>query len=385
MAEPTPATATSLEDRLKSLTALEPVPLPVISLYLDLRPNQHGRDDYDGFVRKVLPERMKAFPQGSMERDSFERDVARIQGYLGGELNRAANGLAIFASGGSGLFEAIQLDAPLDQHWLFVGSVPHLYPLARLIGKYPRYAAVLLDSHKARIFVFGLASIEQARQVTGEKTRRHSQGGWSQARYQRHIGNLHLQHIKEVIDTLDALMRDEGIDHLVAAGPDEALALLRDNLPPHLAEKLDATANLDLTASDAEVLQATLESFQDRTAETDAQRVQELLDGWRGGGLGVAGPEATLRALEMGQVEELLITGSLDALKPVQRLPDDAAPGPVRADTSAPQGAGDEMTVKLAGELVARAQQTGARIRFIEDPALLAEVGGVGASLRFRI
>jgi len=39
----------------------------------------------------------------------------------------------------------------------------------------------------------------------------------------------------------------------------------------------------------------------------------------------------------------------------------------------------------LSDELVTRAQQTGARIRFIEDAALLAGIGGVGALLRFRI
>jgi peptide subunit release factor 1 (eRF1) len=81
----------------------------------------------------------------------------------------------------------------------------------------------------------------------------------------------------------------------------------------------------------------------------------------------------------------LILAGSLDALKTVQRLPDDSAPGAVQADTSAPQGTSDERTLKLANELVVRAQQTGARIRFIEDVALLADVGGVGALLRFRM
>ena len=119
--------------------------------------------------------------------------------------------------------------------------------------------------------------------------------------------------------------------------------------------------------------------------ETDAEKVRELLDEWQGGGLGIAGPEATLRAFQMGQVDELIITGSPDALKPVQTLPDDAAPGAVVVDTSAAQPAPAGKQLKLAGELVARAQQTGARIRFIEDPALLEPIGGVGALLRFRI
>jgi stalled ribosome rescue protein Dom34 len=67
-----------------------------------------------------------------------------------------------------------------------------------------------------------------------------------------------------------------------------------------------------------------------------------------------------MKALEMGQVEELLITST-----DLQRL--------------------DEKNVKQAGEFVRRAQQNAVRIRFIEDPALLAEVDGVGALLRFRI
>jgi peptide subunit release factor 1 (eRF1) len=41
--------------------------------------------------------------------------------------------------------------------------------------------------------------------------------------------------------------------------------------------------------------------------------------------------------------------------------------------------------LKLADELVAKAQQNSARIRFIEDEKLLADIGGVGALLRFKI
>ena len=68
----------------------------------------------------------------------------------------------------------------------------------------------------------------------------------------------------------------------------------------------------------------------------------------------------------------------------MQKLPDDAATE-MQADTSAQQGGVDESRLKLSAELVKRAQQTAARIRFIEDAALLEQVGGVGALLRFRI
>jgi peptide subunit release factor 1 (eRF1) len=371
---------------MERLAAFQPGSSPVLSLYLDLSADQHGRDSFEPFIRKTFAERLKGFAPRSSERESFERDVQRITAYLGENVNRSSNALALFAcAGADDFFEAIQLEAGVDEHWLFIGSVPHLYPLARLVDQYPRYAAVVLDKNKARIFVFGLAALTQTEEVTSDKTKRTSVGGWSQARYQRRDDNSHLLHVKEVVDVLDRLVRTEQIPHIIVAGDEIAVPLLRDQLPPHLAEKLVDVIRLDRSAGDREILEATLEALREKDASTDAEHVERLMDAWRSGGLGVAGPEATLKALEMGQVDELLITGSLQQLKGVQRLPAGSAPGAVHADTSAPQGVADDARLKVAGELVTRAEQTGASIRFVENADLLAGIGGVGALLRFRI
>ena len=52
---------------------------------------------------------------------------------------------------------------------------------------------------------------------------------------------------------------------------------------------------------------------------------------------------------------------------------------PRRSTSRGPDGAA------IADELVARARQTDARVICIEDAALLAEAGGVGAILRYRL
>lgn len=369
---------------MEILAALEPSPYPVISLYLSLAPNQHGREDYPQFVRKVFNERAKAFPQQSPERDSFDRDATRVLEYLDAEKQPSWHGLAIFACSGAELFEAIPLETPFDDHWLFVGSVPHLYPLAKLIDTYPRYAAVMLDTNRARILVFSLAATERDEKIVSDKTRRNSQGGWSQARYQRRVEDMHMHHMKDVAEALDKVVREEGINQIVIAGEEIAVPKLREQLPKHLAEKIVDVIKLKRHAQAASILEDTLTSIRLKDAESDAEKVQELFDEWQGSGLGVAGPEATLRAFELGQVEELIITGSVDTLKPVQNLPADSA-GDMKADTSAPQGGLDEARLNLSAELIKRAQQTAARIRFIEDATLLEEVGGVGALLRFRI
>ena len=86
------------------------------------------------------------------------------------------------------------------------------------------------------------------------------------------------------------------------------------------------------TARAAASSQRTMAALREKDAETDIEKVQELMDAWRSGGLGVAGPEATLSAFQLGQVEELIITGSPETLKPVQKMPEDAAPGDVQVD-----------------------------------------------------
>jgi peptide subunit release factor 1 (eRF1) len=368
---------------MEMLAALEPSPFPVISLYLSLAANQNGREGYDQFVRKTLSERAKALPADSPERESFEKDAERIRQYLDSEKQPSWQGIAFFASSGAELFEAVPLETPFDDHWLFVGSTPHLYPLAKLVDTYPRYVAMSLDTNKARIQVFCLAAAERTEQVVSDKTRRNSKGGWSQARYQRRAENVHTNHMKEVVDALDKVVREEKIDQIVIAGDDQAVIKLRDQLPQELAGKIVDVVKLQRNAQDASFLETTFDAIRMKDAETDAEKVQELLDEWHSGGLGVAGPEATLTAFQMGQVDELIITGSVDTLKPVQKLPDDAATE-MQADTSAPEGV-DADRLKLSAELIKRAQQTAARIRFIEDASLLQEVGGVGALLRFRI
>jgi peptide subunit release factor 1 (eRF1) len=54
-----------------------------------------------------------------------------------------------------------------------------------------------------------------------------------------------------------------------------------------------------------------------------------------------------------------------------------ASPDNGTADRSAEERAADDLVVK--------ARQTGAKIRFVEDASLLEAVGGVGAFLRFKL
>ena len=125
-------------------------------MYLNAQSDQHGRDSFASFVRKELSARAKTYQLRSPARESFDRDAERIKKYLHDEVQPSTNGLAIFACAGvEEFFEAVQLEAPITEHQLYVDHQPHLYPLARVLDQYQRYAVLLADTNAARLFVFG--------------------------------------------------------------------------------------------------------------------------------------------------------------------------------------------------------------------------------------
>src|ERR1044072_3123287 len=150
----TETTDLMLMNHLDELAAFEPTGYPFISLYLNLQPDQHGRDNFESFVRKKFKAKAKSFAPESAELLSFKRDSARIEFYLRNEVRPSANGLAIFASAGANdYFKAVQLNAPLKRHDLHVNERPHLYPVARVIDQHPRYLALLADTNSARQWI----------------------------------------------------------------------------------------------------------------------------------------------------------------------------------------------------------------------------------------
>ncbi len=192
-----------LKETLDKLAAFEPVDLPVISLYLNTQADSRGRDNFDSFVRKEFKAKSQIFPLRSPARVSFDTDTERVNAYLE-NIRPSANGIAIFAcAGADDFFEIVELDAPIDEHKLYVYHQPHLYSLARLSNEFPRYATLIADTNTARIYVFGIGQKLGEAGIKNLNVNKTQLGGWSQARYQRHIENYYLHHAKDVVDELE--------------------------------------------------------------------------------------------------------------------------------------------------------------------------------------
>jgi peptide subunit release factor 1 (eRF1) len=334
--------------------------LPVLSLYLDARSDSRGRDHYQPFVRKELAVRQRTYTLRSPERQSFDRDVEKIQQYLETQIRPSSNGIAIFACAGEGdLFEALQLEAAFEENRLVVAHHPDLYPLARLVDEHPRYALVLADTHWARIFVIARGRRVDEKELRSRSLPRTHGTGPSQMRYQRHVDNLQKHHARELVETLARVVDADRVEHILLAGNEVILPLIREELPKRLAEKVADTLHFDKKKPAAEVVALAEELLREQDAKTDVEIVERLIGQYRAGGLAVVGSDEVRHALSVGQADQLLISASLDRAGSAQ----------------APAG----------GEFVALARRTGTRVTFIEDPKLLEPFDGVGAFLRYRL
>jgi peptide subunit release factor 1 (eRF1) len=348
-------TAALLLQELDRLAKLEPC-YPLLSLYLNTEVDGNGHHTHGVFERKALNEILKEYPDRSPERESLEDDAGRIAHYLAEEVAPSTRGLAIFACRRGDIFEAIQLAVPFERDVAAVSERAQLYPLARAYDQYRRCAALVIDTNTARIFVFSAGEMEQYVEVQNAKAKHFKAGGWSQARLQRRTENEHLQHVKQVLAQLDALITAENIDRFVLAGDDVVVPIVNGQLSARLRERLIDVIRLDIRATESAVRAATTAAVRRHDQDRDRMLVEDVVNASLAGGRAVVGVENTRKALRDGQVDTLLIA---------------AAPEQVP---------GRETT---ADELIASARQTAAGVRFIEDPALLQPVGGVAARLRF--
>jgi len=367
---------------LRKLLDFAPGKGPFISAYLDTSVNENGKRTFDTVLKKRISETRDQFPKDSDDARSFESDIEKINKYLDG-LEPAVQGVALFACSGAGFFRTYEFQVPFEENLFFVFDRPHLYPFIRLVSQNPRFAVAQADTNSAHIYVFGRGELYSREDIQNVKTNRTEQGGWSQMRYQRHIENFHQQHAKDVADELAKLVRDDRVENVILAG-DEAviIPLLKTELPNDVSDKLIGTTALNVNAPEHEVLAEAEKLLHRHKTLDDMKAIEMLSEQDHENDRGVTQFGKVLAALLNGQVQELYISSNFDNIDynvgEVNKVFKNYAPGIEEGLPSAKQ------TGLVIDELLRVAADTADEIRFIEDDALLKDVGGVGALLRYQ-
>src|SRR5207253_7284665 len=136
---------------------------------------------------------------------------------------------------------------------------PHVIPLEALVETYESFCTVLVDREKARLFMAKMGRIGENTDLFDEVPGQHDQGGWSQSRFQRHIEEHMVQHLKHVAEVLLRHFKRRGFDHLILAGPQEVVAEFERHLHDYLKRRVVARTTLPITSTPADVLARSLQ------------------------------------------------------------------------------------------------------------------------------
>ena len=280
---------------------------PVSSLYLDVDGRRFPRRE-DYMVRgEALCNQLKEQAAGDKgAKRSVKGDVDRFIDFLN-RLDRGPNrGVVLFSSSSANLWEEVLVPRPLADRAV-IADHPYVLPLEAMVETYESFCTVIVDREKARLFLARLGRIQEETNVFDEVPGQHEQGGWSQARFQRHTEELVERHLKHVGDVLLRYFKRRNFDHLILAGPEEIVPTFEDGLHDYLKRRVVARTTLPMHAGADEVLEKSLQVEEELEETKERETVERMRAEAAAGRLGVVGFGHALRALNEGRVETLVV------------------------------------------------------------------------------
>lgn len=379
----------AISERLARLTAVPAGSHPVVSCYLKLEPRDRARGKYLIKFKNRLKDALKGLPRLGLERPAQEavaRDLDRIQAHLRTPENLpSTQGVAIFASEGVDLFEALPLPVVYRSR-LAVDRTPLVRELASVEDEFGRLLTVVFDRTGARFFeVTAYASTElaglRADNTRGKKFHGDQDGpGWGEHTFNNRIRQEKQRHLEAIARELFAIDRRKPAHGIVLGGTGADAGSVEPFLHNYLAERVIGTARLNpKDATPALVHAATLAVREGYERASERFLVREMLEGV-GTGWALNGITPTLRALSRGQVRSLLVHA--DASEPGFRCGDS---GRLALTERECRGEGEPIPVlDVVDDAIEEALRQGVGVNVVYEPEARESLDGLGALLRFR-
>jgi peptide chain release factor subunit 1 len=317
---------------------------------------------------------------GHAQREALKADVKRIGDWFDGDFDRdGARGVVVFAAGLDNFWSTLLLSEPAPDDVRISGEL-YLAPLARSVGRGDGVLVAAVSRERGEVYRFDGGHLVEIADETEEVPGRHDQGGWSQARYERHIDEIVERHWRRVAHTLEGCVRKLKHARVVLVGAEDMRSDFEQLLSHDVGACIVGWATAEAHADAPQLLEAARPVLE----RWWAGREEALLERWREeagkNGRAAAGWEKTLEAASDGRVELLLVQDGADQL--AYQCP---KCGRAQISDGACPLDGTSMESRDGGFDLALHQTLahGGTVHVVRERQDLAPVGGVAALLRF--
>jgi len=376
---------------VEGLGALRSDEWPIISLYLRVDKEHITDDHYSIRLKNLLKELERAREQIGLNRaqsQAVDEDVERIRAFFRDQGDEFGQGVALFASSRAGLWRVYHVprevgnEADLDFR-------PVIGRLVRVVELFEPICTCLISRDRARIFCGHLVNFQEvAVRLDEEVPGQHGQGGWSQARFARHIEDHVRQHFQRVGQVLFQLFEQDPFRFLVVAGPDEVVADFVDGLHPYLRERYVGSFNCLMEATAKEIREETKRIVTAWQEHERRRYVDLVLEEALSQDMAVVGLDRVVEVVQIQNVNSLVVDDQLSA--PGRYCLRCGAPQPIGSEASECVFCGGltRMRENIVPEVYGEAYRQNANLVFLSERDLRARLepfGGIGAILRYRI
>jgi peptide chain release factor subunit 1 len=373
-------------DRLRELARFRAQNGCAISLYLDLDPSVTPTPgDAATRVNALIDEveRSEAARRPDLtheQKQGVRKDVEHLRTFFENEFDReGSHGFAVFSANLDNLWRPLALSERVPDV-VKVGRSLYLAPLVPLVGRGERALVAVVSRERGDVYRLHASRLEEVAEHFHDQPGRHDQGGWSQARYQRHIEKLVHDHLKDVAETLDRQVREQGGPPLVVVASEETRAELEETLSHEVKKAIVGWTSADAHAGPAELLEDVQPLLESQHGDQETEAVERWKEEAGRNARAAAGWGPTLEAASDGRVELLLFQNGTD--RPAWECP---ACGRVASEGGACPLDGTQMEERKDGLDLAVHQTLahGGTVLALSQRQDLEPVEGIGALLRF--
>src|SRR5918911_3952337 len=293
--------ATVSWDGLRELAGFRAEKGCAISVYVDLDPAVaptagDAATRINSLVHEGTERAEAAHELTHEQREALRSDLNRIREFFDAEFDRdGARGVAVFSAGLDNVWRTLRLADPVADK-IAVGREFYLAPLVPLVGRGDGALIAVVGRERGSVYIARGGKLEELVDQFDETPGRHDQGGWSQARYQRHIESLVHEHLKVVAEQLDRRGRRLQSPRIVIVTTEETRGEFED-LPSHEAKAaIVGWTHADAQASPAELLEAARPILEEWHAKQEKEAAERWLEESGRGGRATAGWAPTLEA-----------------------------------------------------------------------------------------
>ena len=357
-----------------------------ISVYVDLDPSvAPTAGDAASRINSLISEGERRSEGGRKElahdqRQGLKADLERIRRYFDQDFSRdGAHGVAVFSAGLDNFWRVLPLSESVADA-IKIGSQFYLAPLVPLVGRGDGALVAVVGRERGEVYRLQAGRLEELVEQFDEQPGQHMQGGWSQARYQRHIEELAAQHLRAVGDILDRQVRRLGGPRVVVVCGEETRPDFEQVLSNEVRNAIAGWTQAEAHATPAVLLAAAQPVLEDWRAAEEAAAIERWREEAGRNGRAASGWAGTLEAASDGRVEVLLFQDG--AARPAWQCP---ACGRAGAEGGACPLDGRQMEQREDGLDIAvhHTLAHGGTVCAVRHRQDLEPVEGIGALLRY--